>query len=91
MKPEPTEIRVKMTRPRQAQEVWTVRQNHWRGQRELEQVGEPRALGPMWSHKGELRPPGGPELRENSRNNGYRRERISLETVPGLEKRVRAC
>ena len=88
MKPEPTEIRVKMTRPRQAQEVWTVRQNHWRGQRELEQVGEPRALGLMRSHKGELRPPGGPELRKNLRNDGHRRERVSLETVPGLEKRV---
>ena len=91
MKPEPREIRVKMTRPRQAKEVWTVRQNYWRGQRELEQVGELRALGPMRSHKGELRPPGGPELRENTRNDGYRRECVSLETVPGLEKRVRAC
>ena len=90
MKPEPMEIRVKMTRPRQAQEVLTGRQNHRRGQQELEQVGEPRALGPMRSHKGELRPRGGPELRENTRNDGHRRERISLETVPGLEKRVRA-
>ena len=91
IKPELMESRVKMTRPRQAQEVWTGRQNYWRGQRELEQVGEPRALGPMRSHKGELHPPGGSELREDSRNDGHRRERVCLETVPGLEKRVCAC
>ena len=50
-----------------------VRQNHRRGQRELEQVGEPRALGPMRSHKGELCPRGGPELREHTRNDGHRK------------------
>ena len=91
MKPEPTEIRGKMTRPRQAQEVMTGREDHRRSQRKLEQVGEPRALGPVWSHKGELRPRGGPERRENTRNDSHLRERVSLKTVPGLEKRVRGC
>ena len=91
MKPEPTEIQVKMTRPRQAQEVLTGRQDHWRSQRKLEQGGQPRALGPVWSYECELRPRGGPELRENMWNDCHRRERVSLKTVPGLEKRVRAC
>ena len=50
MKPEPTDIRGKMTRPRQVQEVMTGREDHWRSQRKLEQVREPRALGPVWSH-----------------------------------------
>ena len=50
MKPEPTDIRGKMTRPRQVQEVMTGREDHWRSQRKLEQVREPKALGPVWSH-----------------------------------------
>ena len=91
MKPEPTEIRGKMTRPRQVQEVMTGREDHWSSQRKLEQVREPRALGPVWSHKGELRPRGGPERHENTRNDSHLRERVSLKTVPGLEKRVRGC
>ena len=38
MKPEPTDIRGKMTRPRQVQEVMTGQEDHWRSQRKLEQV-----------------------------------------------------
>ena len=91
MKPEPTEIRGKMTRPRQAQEVMTGQEDHWRSQRKLEEVREPSALGPVWSHEGEFHPRGGPERRENTRNDGHLRERVSLKTVPGLEKRVRGC
>ena len=91
MKPEPTEIQVEMTRPRQAQEVWTGREDHWKSQRKLDQVREPSALGPVGSHERELRPLGGPELRQNTRNDSDWRERLSLKAVPGLEKRVRAC
>ena len=91
MKPEPTEIRVEKTRPRQAQEVWTGQQEHWRSQRKLDQGREPRALGPVGSHESEFRPLGGSEVRENTRNDSHMRERISLKAVPGLEKRVLVC
>ena len=46
-------------------------------------------LGPMRSHQSELRPRGGPEL--CSWNDGHRRERVSLEPIPRLEKHVCAC
>ena len=91
MKPEPTEIRVEKTRPRQAQEVWTGQQEHWRSQRKLDQGRETRAMGPVGSHESEFRPLGGSELRENTWNDSHMRERLSLKAVPGLEKRVLAC
>ena len=84
------ETRVKKSRLRQAQEVGTIGKNDRRGQRQLEEVRKPRALSPMWSHKGELRPPRLPEFRQDSGNDGKRRKGVSLQTVPGLEEGVRA-
>ena len=62
MKPEPMEIRVEMSRSRQAQEVAPGRQNYRRGQRQQEEIRELRALSPMGSHERELCPRGRTEL-----------------------------
>ena len=90
MKPQPVETRVAEPRPRHEQKVGTIWKDHWRGQRQLEEVQKPRALSPMGSHKGELCPLIFPEFRKNSGNDGKRRKGISLKIVPGLEESVRA-
>ena len=50
MKPEPTEIPGKDDETEASARGLDGPEEHWRSQRKLEQVGEPRALGPGWSH-----------------------------------------
>ena len=70
MKPKPVETPVEQMRPRQKEEVGGLWQNHWRFQRQLEEVLKPRPLGPKCSHYGELRPARLPELGKYSGNDG---------------------
>ena len=84
------ETRVEKSKLRQAQEVGAIWKNDRKGQRQLEEIRKPRALSPMRSHKGELRPPRFPEFRQDSGNDGKRRKGVSLQTIPVLEEGVRA-
>ena len=51
----------------------------------MKEVGKPGSLRPIRSHQGELCLPRFPEFRQNSGNDGPRRKRVGLKTVPGTE------